>query len=117
MVTPIRKVLIVMACAGVLVVAAASAATATTVRGSGTHWRPATTSIARGGFIRWKAVSGNHIVKAYGSNWSYQRRIDQGEVTPRRTFNRRGTFRFFCSIHGNVSGGACTGMCGRIVVG
>jgi plastocyanin len=117
MVTAIRKILVVTACAVVMVAATASASTATTVRGSGTRWRPVSTSIARGGFIRWKAVLGNHVVKSYGSNWSYQRRIDQGEVTPRRAFNRRGTFRFFCTIHGNVTGGTCTGMCGKIVVG
>jgi plastocyanin len=33
-----------------------------------------------------------------------------------RTFNRRGTFRYYCTIHGNVVNGVCSGMCGRIVV-
>jgi plastocyanin len=33
-----------------------------------------------------------------------------------RRFRRTGTYRFFCSIHGNASGGTCTGMCGRVRV-
>ena len=31
-------------------------------------------------------------------------------------FNSSGTFRFYCTIHGNVSGGNCTGMCGKVLV-
>ena len=33
-----------------------------------------------------------------------------------RTFNQSGTFRYYCTIHGSVSNGNCSGMCGRIVV-
>ena len=33
-----------------------------------------------------------------------------------RTFNKRGTFRNYCTIHGSVSNGVCDGMCGAIRV-
>jgi len=33
-----------------------------------------------------------------------------------RTFNKRGTFRYYCTIHGSVSNGVCDGMCGAIRV-
>lgn len=78
-------------------------------------WRPKTRSIVDGDRIRWKAVEGNHNVQSRGSNWSYFRNLPQG-TSVTRTFNRRGTFRYYCTIHGNVQNGVCSGMCGRIVV-
>jgi plastocyanin len=89
------------------------------VRGvfNGTHfvWSPKVRTIARGTTVRWRAVDGNHTVKSRGANWSYLRNLPLGSSVA-RTFNRRGTFRYFCTIHGTVSNGVCTGMCGRIVV-
>jgi plastocyanin len=79
-------------------------------------WQPKSRSIAVGDTIRWKAVEGNHNVKSRGANWSYFRTLPQG-TSVARTFNRRGTFRYYCTIHGSVSDGVCSGMCGRIVVG
>ena len=78
-------------------------------------WRPKTRSIVDGDAIRWRAVEGNHNVQSRGSNWSYFRSLPQG-TSVTRTFNQTGTFRYYCTIHGNVSGGNCSGMCGRIVV-
>ncbi|MBA3363382.1 MAG: hypothetical protein H0T07_03135 [Actinobacteria bacterium] len=78
-------------------------------------WSPQTRSIVPGMTIRWRAVDGSHNVKSRGSNWSYFRNLPNGTSVP-RTFNRRGTFRYFCTIHGSVTNGVCSGMCGRIVV-
>ncbi|HWL91457.1 MAG TPA: hypothetical protein VNP90_08850 [Actinomycetota bacterium] len=78
-------------------------------------WSPKARSIVPGTAIRWRAVDGSHNVKSRGSNWSYFRNLPRG-TSVARTFNRRGTFRYFCTIHGSVSNGVCTGMCGRIVV-
>ena len=96
-------------------VGAASATVDATVRGSGTSWNPARTSIHTGDTVRWKAVGSTHTVTAYGGNWSKDTRLSAGDTT-RKTFNNSGTFKFYCTIHGDVSGGTCTGMCGRIVV-
>ena len=78
-------------------------------------WSPKAKSITRGTTVRWTSVTGNHTVKSRGTNWAYFRNLPTGAAAA-RTFNRRGTFRYYCTIHGSVSNGICTGMCGRIVV-
>lgn len=83
--------------------------------GSRYVWSPKVREINRGVTVRWRAVEGNHNVKSRGANWSYFRNLPVGTAV-RRTFNRRGTFRYYCTIHGRVSNGVCSGMCGRIVV-
>ena len=102
---------------GMAMLPAAPASATSVVRGVGTHWSPVATGILRGGSVRWSAVSNEHQVKAYGGNWTYRSRILQpGQSTLARTFNTRGTFRFYCTIHGSLINGVCHGMCGRIVV-
>jgi len=93
-----------------------AASAATLVRGSSMRWRPGTVTIARGGAIRWKAVDTRHTVTAYGGGWSFSRSLAAGASTT-RTFNRAGTYRYYCTIHGSVAGGTCSGMCGKVVVG
>jgi plastocyanin len=93
----------------------AHAVVAATIRGSGSDWNPARATINAGETVRWKAVGSTHTVTAYGGGWSKDTRITAGETT-RKTFNNTGTFKFVCTIHGDVSGGTCSGMCGRIVV-
>lgn len=111
----------VLALAAGLTVGTSGAADAVTVgvRGifDGTRyvWSPKTRSIVPGTTIRWRAIDGSHNVRSRGSNWSYFRSVPAG-TSVARTFNRRGTFRYFCTIHGSVSAGVCSGMCGRIVV-
>jgi len=94
---------------------AALAGVDATIRGSGTSWNPTRTTINAGQTVRWKAVSGTHTVTAYGGGWSKDTRIRAGEAT-RKTFNNTGTYKFVCTLHGDVSGGQCSGMCGRVVV-
>jgi plastocyanin len=106
--------------AGILALAlalllAAPAQAAPVIRGSGVSWSPATLRVDRGTVVRWKGVSGTHRVRAYGGNWSFDRSLPAGEKVKRR-FDRSGTFRFFCTIHASVSGDACSGMCGRVIV-
>jgi plastocyanin len=78
-------------------------------------WSPKARSIARGSTIRWRAVNGSHNVRSRGVNWTYFRQLPLG-TSVARPFNRRGTFRYYCTIHGRIANGVCTGMCGRIVV-
>jgi plastocyanin len=112
-----RAAALTLAASAVLTVFAISpASAAVTVRGVGTHWSPATTAIMRGAAVRWRSTSGTHRIKSYGTNWSYLRNLPQGTSSAPRTFNHRGTFRFYCTIHGYVAGGVCSGMCGKIVV-
>ena len=78
-------------------------------------WSPKARTVPPGTTVRWRAVDGNHNIKSIGANWSYFRTLARG-TTRTRTFNRRGTFRYVCTIHGSVTNGVCSGMCGRIVV-
>jgi plastocyanin len=116
-----RKGLAALAIALTLMTVTSGAADAVTVgvrgifNGSRFVWSPTVREINRGVIVRWRAVDGRHTVKSRGTNWSYFRNIPVG-TSVRRTFNRRGTFRYYCTIHGSVVNGVCSGMCGRIVV-
>jgi plastocyanin len=104
-----------------LILGPVSSAQADTMRvrgifnGSSYVWRPKTRSIAAGTTVKWKAVDGNHTIQSRGSNWDYFRSLPAG-TSVSRTFNNAGTFRYYCTIHGSVSNGTCSGMCGRVVV-
>jgi plastocyanin len=111
----IRRVGVVAVLVAGLSIAAMVPAAAVTVKGSGTRWRPSTVNIDRRDLVRWRAVSGAHVVRAYGGNWTFSKRIGPGELVKRR-FRTRGTYRYVCTIHGDVVGGNCTGMCGRVLV-
>jgi plastocyanin len=114
----LRNTSIALVLAAMIVGGIASAASAATiVRGSSMRWRPAKVTIARGGAVKWRAVDTHHTVRSYGSNWTYSKHLAAGTSTAPRTFKRRGTYRFYCTVHGSVSGGVCSGMCGKVVVG
>ena len=116
-----RNGIVVLALAVALTLGTSGMADAVTVgvRGvfNGTRyvWSPKVKSITRATTVRWRAVDGSHTIKSRGANWTYFRNLPLGSSVA-RTFNRRGTFRYYCTIHGRVSNGVCTGMCGRIVV-
>jgi plastocyanin len=93
----------------------AQAVVAATIRGSGTSWNPTRVTISAGQTVRWKATSGDHTIHSYGGNWSFSRTLNDG-TSRTRTFNSTGTFKFYCTLHGSVSGGTCTGMCGKVRV-
>lgn len=102
-----------------LTTALASVAEAAVIRGStadGGRWRPRSVTIDRGDRVVWRAVLGDHNVMSYRGNWDFNRDLPEGTRVSKR-FRHRGTFRFYCSIHGNVLNGDCSGMCGRVVVG
>ena len=114
---PIRTTALVAALAVACVLATGpNASAAVVVTGYTQTWSPAVVRIAPGGAVRWHAVSGEHNVKAYGGSWTYFRSLSQGASTRARTFRARGTFRFYCTIHAIVTGGHCSGMCGKVVV-
>ncbi|MGZ8583120.1 MAG: cupredoxin domain-containing protein [Actinomycetota bacterium] len=110
-----RRIGVIVTSTVLLAVAAAGPVSAVTIRGSGTTWRPSSVNIGRGDQVRWRAVSNSHTVRAYGGNWRYSKRINEGGSVS-RTFRQRGTYRFYCSIHGDLAGGNCTGMCGKVLV-
>jgi plastocyanin len=116
-----RRVLAALTLAVAMTMGPAGTADAVTVgvrgvfHGSRYVWSPAVKGITRGVTVRWRSVNGSHVVKSRGTNWSYFRNVPAG-TSVTRTFNLRGTFRYYCTIHGSVVNGVCTGMCGKIVV-
>jgi plastocyanin len=112
-------VVLAISLATISVTAGSADAVTVGVRGifNGTRyvWSPKMRDVARTTTVRWRAVDGSHNVKSRGANWSYFRSIPAG-TSVSRTFNSRGTFRYYCTIHGDVVNGVCTGMCGSIVV-
>ena len=116
-----RKGIAVLALAAGLTLGTSGMADAVTVgvRGvfNGTRyvWSPKARTISRGTAVRWRSVNGSHTVKSRGANWSYSRSLPLG-TSVARAFNRRGTFRYYCTIHGRIVNGVCSGMCGRIIV-
>ncbi len=93
----------------------------TVIRASGTFpyfsWSPHKVRITAGTVVRWTNPTGvRHVLKSYGGNWTFRRHpLLPGEAAHHR-FNSTGIFRFFCTIHGSVVNGVCTGMCGRVRV-
>ena len=116
-----RRLLVILTLAGVLPLAFPQGADAATVgvRGilgsSGYVWSPKAKTIAKGTTVRWRSVEGSHTVKSRGTNWSFFRSVPLGSSTT-RTFRRSGVFRYYCTIHGSIVNGVCSGMCGKIVV-
>jgi plastocyanin len=114
---PRKRRLAALVLAAGLTVGGTGAADAATVRvrGVGRVWTPKVRRIVPGTIVRWVAVNGKHNVRSRGANWRYFKRVSAGMPVGRR-FNRRGIFRFYCTIHGHAANGVCHGMCGSIVV-
>jgi plastocyanin len=123
-----RARIVVASVAAVLMVAALSGTvnasavrgTTTTIRGVGStytspHWSPTHVRIAHGTRVKWVAASYNHVLVAYGGNWTFTHHLPHGSSVTRR-FPTAGTFLFRCRIHSTLVNGVCRGMCGKVVV-
>lgn len=107
----LMAVMLVLAMTGV-----AQASVTVKVGANGANkFSPASKSISKGTKVVWKDVNGSHTVTAYGGNWSKNASLDNGESTS-FTFKKTGTFKYRCTIHSSLSGGSCSGMCGKITV-
>ena len=113
-----RRSLLALALACVLLLSFAGTAQARQrVRATDNQFRPARVTVSVGERVIWRNVGSNpHTVTAYGGNWRKDARLFQPGDRTARTFAATGVYRYFCKIHGSVSGGQCTGMCGRVTV-
>jgi plastocyanin len=112
-----RRRIITLTALAIVLVAAVPSEGAFLVRATstGNRFLPARADVAQGTRVTWRAIGGTHTVTAYGGGWSKDTRITAGTQTG-FTFQQRGTFRYRCRLHSSVSGGQCSGMCGRVVV-
>jgi plastocyanin len=96
---------------------AVGAATAATVRATNNRtWSPKTKSVESGTKVVWKNPSNeNHNISSYGGGWSKSASLSEGDRTSFR-FNNNGTFKFRCTIHSDLDGSRCEGMCGKVKV-
>jgi plastocyanin len=82
------------------------------------RWQPKHQYVQKDGKIKWVNNTNRfHNIKSTNirKNWSYSRSLPAGS-TRTRTFHKRGTYAYRCTIHSQLSNGACSGMCGFIHV-
>ena len=82
---------------------------------SSPHWTPARVKIDPGTRVEWLALNYDHVLVAYGDNWTFDHSLPEGASVTKR-FRRRGIFLFRCTIHSTLVNGVCQGMCGKVVV-
>lgn len=118
----LRRLVITAAVAALAVGQAVPAQASTLIQAKGVacassaRFVPGSVSVAKGTTVVWKSMCNKHTVTAYGGNWSKDTTIAKGQTTSRK-FTSNGTFRFRCRFHSSLSGGVCSGMCGRVSVG
>ncbi len=110
-----------MAAAILLVLTYANPAQAVTVikATDSLTWSPSSVRVSTGATVRWTNPSTNtvrHRFKSYGHNWSFGPFNMPPGTSFHHTFNSTGTFKFFCTIHGSILNGVCSGMCGKVRV-
>jgi plastocyanin len=113
-----RRPLLALALALVLLLSFAGIAQARQrVRATDNQFRPARVSVSVGEKVIWRNTGSNpHTVTAYGGNWTKDARLFQSGDRTSRRFAATGVYKYFCEIHGNVVGGQCSGMCGKVTV-
>ncbi len=118
-VASVAAVLMVAALQGV-VGASPVRGTVTTISAVGStysspHWTPARVKIDPGTRVEWLAVNYDHVLVAYGDNWTYNRSLPEGASVTKR-FRHRGIFLFRCTVHSTIVDDHCQGMCGKVIV-
>ena len=115
-----KVVLLTAAVATAALVGGASApavgASATVRATNNETWSPKTKSVARGTKVIWKNPTGDgHNIVSYRGDWSKSASLPEGGKTSYR-FNNSGTYKFRCTIHSDLEGSRCEGMCGKVKV-
>lgn len=97
------------------------------VKLEGNQFKPRSIQVTEGSKVTWKDVEPDdrpHTVTAHaGQAESFDSHpsgcpplcMGQGD-TFEHTFNKAGTFTYYCKIHGDAGDPNCAGMCGKVVV-
>lgn len=112
-----RFIVAALLAATLLLASAGFAQANTIIRATSTfHWKPASTSVAKGTKVQWRnPTTATHTVTAYSKNWSKNVTLTSGSRTS-FLFKNKGTYKFRCTIHSTLVNGVCSGMCGVVKV-
>ena len=90
------------------VVAVPATGAGTTVKAKNYKFVAKTVTIPKGGKVTWKDIGGRHSVTF--KTLSFNKVISSSSPTVSKTFNRKGTFAYFCRFHKSL------GMRGTVIV-
>jgi plastocyanin len=81
-------------------------------------WSPNTATITAGQVAAWNnPTTVNHTLDFYTGPW---KNVPLQTLTPGKTLQaparRAGNYSFYCTLHGSLVGGVCSGMCGKLTV-
>lgn len=110
-----RRLVMIGAVVAAVTSQALPAQAATTVTARCNFFSPASVTVAHGSTVTWRAGCRSHTITSYSSNWSKDTVLQTGQSTSRK-FATKGVFKFRCRFHSSVSGGVCSGMCGKVKV-
>jgi plastocyanin len=111
-----RRCLIAVAAlaAGLVVPAAASAATVNVASGQPSNaYTPKDVTITHGDTVTWNNFSGTHNVHFDNGSFDQPPNAISGAWTVSKTFTTTGTYRYYCELHGGPNG---VGMAGTVTV-
>jgi plastocyanin len=94
--------------ASLAVAVGVAGASGNTVKAVNYSFKPGTITISKGQAVTWKRVEGRHTVTL--KDGSFDKTLTKSHSTRSRTFNKRGTFRYYCRFHRSL------GMKGKVVV-
>ena len=97
----------VAAVAALGIVAVPATGAGTTVRAKNFKFVAKTVTIPKGGKVTWKNVNGTHTVTF--KTLAFNKTLS-GSKSVSKTFNHKGTFRYFCRFHKSF------GMRGKVIV-
>lgn len=91
---------------------------AVTVKVQNNQFSPAEARVTVGGTVTWEWEAGNHsVTSVLNPTFRSAPVSNAGFVLGPLTFATAGTYRYICSVHGQVSNGQTSGMAGSVVVG
>jgi len=95
---------LVAAPVGATTAGVAGAASTKTVTIKNIRYSPSAVTVAKGGKVRWVWGDGSIRHDVRFSNGGLKRSPLQSKGSYTLTFRRNGTYRYFCSVHGEMKG-------------
>jgi len=111
----VRRLVVSALVAAAVTAQMAPASASTLVTAKCNFFSPSSVTVTHGSTVTWKSGCRSHTITSYSSNWSKDTVLSNGQTTSRK-FGTKGVYKFRCRFHSSVSGGVCSGMCGKVRV-